>query len=269
MSKIRKLKELEALLANHEPLAVAFSGGVDSSFLLAVACRVLPGAVTAVTVDSPLFPRREKNTAVAIARHLRIPHLVLRLSDERLLSIRQNLPDRCYVCKKMAFGDILKEIGKLGIPYLVHGANVDDANDYRPGLRAAEEMKVTAPLAEAGLTKAEIRNLSRTMGLSTWNKPSMACLASRIPYGTPLDADILRRVEAAEDVLIEMGFEGARVRYHGAVARVELRASDLARAVAPPIRLGLVKGILAAGFDHVALDLEGYVQGSLNRSIPT
>lgn len=267
MSEKDKLRQLEQILKEKRPLAVAFSGGVDSTFLLAVAARTLGSQVMAVTVDSPLYPRREKQAAIEIADRLGVRHLILEHSDASLSAFRDNPKDRCYTCKKTFFSRILEKLRDLGIAHLAHGANLDDHDDYRPGHKAAEELRVLAPLAKAGLTKSEIRSLSRSMGLATWNKPSMACLATRIPYGTTLTIDILRQVEAAESALSGLGFEGTRVRYHGPVARIELQPEDLEKALAPGTREEIVRRVRAAGFDHATLDLEGYRQGSMNRSI--
>lgn len=267
MSKNQKLLELERLLNKRKPLAVAFSGGVDSTFLLAVAARILSGEVMAVTVASPLFPGREKAAAIELADRLNVRHLVLEHSDMSLTPFKDNPKDRCYICKKAFFGQIIEKLRELDVPFLAHGANLDDHDDYRPGLKAAQELQILSPLVEAGLTKSDIRSLSRDMGLPTWNKPSMACLATRIPYGTHITPDILSKIEAAEDALYALGFEGARVRYHGPVARIEFRSEDLSRTLASGTRQEIIRRVRSAGFDHVAVDLEGYTQGSMNRAI--
>jgi uncharacterized protein len=178
-----------------------------------------------------------------------------------------NPPERCYTCKQLIFGEIIHIAASMGVQRIAHGVNVDDLGDYRPGLKAAEEMGVAAPLVEAGLTKADIRALSRRMRLPTWNKPSMACLASRIPYGCPITPATLKMVEAAEEILLGLGFSGCRVRHHGDVARIEMAARDVGKAVRPAVRSQILKGLKDIGFTHVALDLEGYVQGSLNRAL--
>lgn len=267
MSENRKLQELESVLKARKPLAVAFSGGVDSTFLLAAAARVLSSEVIAVTVASPLFPEREKAAAIELANRLDVRHLVLEHSDAALKPFKNNPKERCYICKKAFFGRILEKLRELNVPFLAHGANMDDHDDYRPGLKAAEELEILSPLVEAGLTKSDVRSLSREMGLPTWDKPSMACLATRIPYGTPMTPDILRMVEVAEDAMYALGFEGARVRYHGPVARIEFQPQDLSRALTPGTRQEIIRRIRSAGFDHVAVDLEGYTQGSMNRAI--
>jgi uncharacterized protein len=178
-----------------------------------------------------------------------------------------NPPDRCYTCKQLIFAEIIRIAASMGMKRVAHGVNLDDLGDYRPGLKAAEEMGVMAPLAEAGLTKADIRVLSRRMRLPTWNKPSMACLASRIPYGRPITPEALKMVEAAEEVLQRLGFYGCRVRHHGEVARIEVVPGDLKKAMHPEVRADILESLRTIGFRHVAVDLEGYVQGSLNRAL--
>jgi uncharacterized protein len=178
-----------------------------------------------------------------------------------------NPPDRCYTCKQLIFGEIIRIAASIGMERVAHGVNLDDLGDYRPGLKAAEEMGVVAPLAEAGLTKADIRALSRRMRLPTWNKPSMACLASRIPYGRPITPEALKMVEAAEEVLQRLGFYGCRVRHHGEVARIEVVPGDLKKTMHPEVRAEILESLRKIGFRHVAVDLEGYVQGSLNRAL--
>jgi uncharacterized protein len=178
-----------------------------------------------------------------------------------------NPSNRCYVCKRHVMAEVVRIAAEMGIAHVAHGVNVDDLGDFRPGLKAAEEMGLRAPLVEAGLTKADIRTLSRRMGLTTWNKPSMACLASRIPYGTVITPENLRMVEDAEDFFHGLGFAGCRVRHHGAVARIELTQRDFKKALAAPTRTAIVRRLRAIGFRYVAVDLEGYVMGSLNRAL--
>lgn len=262
-----KKRRLEEILGRMDGLVVAFSGGVDSTFLLAVARRVLGDRVTAVTAESPLHSRREHQAAVAIARRLGARHRLAAAGEMAIPEFVANNRDRCYVCKKHVLGEVLRIAAQEGAPHVAHGVNVDDLGDYRPGLKAAEEMGVRAPLLEAGLTKSEIRTLSRRMRLPTWNKPSMACLASRIPYGTPITAEALGKVESAEEVLHAAGFKAFRVRLHGPVARIEVDDRGLKKLMAGPLRADIVQQLRALGFQHVAVDLEGYVQGSLNRGL--
>ncbi len=262
-----KKKRLKAILADYGSLAVAFSGGADSTLLLAAAKEALGDRVTAVTVDAPIHSRREIREALATAQALGVKHIVLPMAEITAPGFVANPPERCYTCKQLIFGEIIRIAASLGVRRIAHGANIDDLGDYRPGLKAAQEMGVAAPLVEARMTKADIRVLSRRMGLPTWNKPSMACLASRIPYGRPITREALSMVEMAEDVLWKLGFDGCRVRHHGAVARIEVAPGDWRKAVQPAVREEILKGLKQIGFRHVALDLEGYVPGSLNRAL--
>ena len=266
-SRATKKKRLAEILKAYGRLVVAFSGGVDSTFLLAAAKEALGGRVTAVTADSPLHSRREIREALATAKALGVEHIVVPFAELTAPGFAANPPDRCYTCKQLIFSEINRMAASMGVERVAHGVNLDDLGDYRPGQKAAEEMGVAAPLVEAGLNKADIRALSRRMGLPTWNKPSMACLASRIPYGRPITPEALKMVEAAEEILQGLGFSGCRVRHHGDVARIELAARDVNRAVRTGVRSRIVEGLKAVGFTHVAVDLEGYVPGSLNRAL--
>lgn len=260
-----KYDQLRKLVERLPSLAVAFSGGVDSSLLLAVAVDVLGPRAVALTADSPIHPARETRAAIEIGSLLKVRHILVRTDEMKQMTFRANTPDRCYVCKKLIFKRLMAAAADLGIDHVAHGVNLDDLSDYRPGLRAASEMQVIAPLADAGLSKAEIRLLAQERGLPNWNRPAMACLASRIPYDTELSQPLLARVEAAENLLDELGFTGGRVRCHGDTARIELASGeDMARALAGAYRTRLVQGMKAAGFTYVALDLEGYRQGSMN-----
>lgn len=262
-----KNKRLMEILEGYPALAVAFSGGVDSTFLLAAAKAALGDRVSAVTADSPIHSRREMREALATAKALGVHHIMVPFEEIMAPGFVANPPERCYTCKQLIFAEIMRVAASLGIEQVAHGVNMDDLGDYRPGLKAAEEMGVAAPLVEAGLTKSDIRALSRRMQLPTWNKPSMACLASRIPYGRPITREALRMVETAEDALLQLGFDGCRVRHHGSVARVEVAPGDLKRTLHPAVRAEILKRLKTIGFKHIAIDLEGYVAGSLNRSI--
>ncbi len=263
-----KYDQLKRQLGGLPALAVAFSGGVDSSLLLAAAVDVLGQRVVALTADSVLHPSREIQAAVAIAGRLNVRQRIIRTDEMDDPDFRANTRDRCYICKKMIFSRLMSEAVAMGIDRMAHGVNMDDFDDYRPGLRAASEMEILAPLADARLTKAEIRLLARERGLPNWNRPAMACLASRIPYGTELSPLLLARVEAAENLVADMGFLGGRVRCHGDVARIELAGpDDMARALADHHRRRLVEGLQSIGFRYVALDMEGYRQGSLNAAL--
>lgn len=262
-----KNRRLREALKRCRPLAVAFSGGVDSSFLVATAAAVLGDDVTAFTVHAPIHSRREVAQAVDTAAKLGVRHVVIPFDEMGDPEFTANPPNRCYICKKIVFGEILRHAAALGLPHLAHGVNLDDLGDYRPGLKAAGEMGVLAPLVEAGLTKADIRELSHAVGLPTWDRPSMACLASRIPYGRPITAAVLQMVETAEEALQDLGFAGCRVRHHGEIARIEVAGRDVERIAREETRQAVVARLRAIGFTHVTLDLEGYIQGSLNRTL--
>lgn len=263
-----KYDQLRAILERIPSLAVAFSGGVDSSLLLAVGVQVLGSRVVALTADSPVHPARETRAAIEIGSLLKVRHILVRTDEMDQAAFQANPPDRCYICKKIIFKRLMATAAALGSEHVAHGVNLDDLSDYRPGLRAAAEMQVISPLVDAGLSKADIRLLAQDLGLPNWNRPAMACLASRIPYDTALSHSLLARVEAAENRLEDLGFRGGRVRCHGDTARIELATGeDMARALSDACRKRLVQGIKSAGFTYVALDLEGYRQGSLNAPV--
>jgi len=264
-----KASHLRAIIGSLGSAAVAYSGGTDSSYLLAVCLDVLgPDNVLALTADSPLTPRAELDDARALAAQLGARHWVLPSEDLAEEAIVANPPDRCYHCKFRRF-DLLWEIARgEGLDHLVHGENADDADDYRPGSRAAKELGVRAPLREAGLTKTEVRALSRDRGLPTWDRPANACLASRFPYGTRLTAEGLARVEAAEEALRRLwGLRQLRLRDHFPVARLEVLPEEIARLALPQNRGPAVEALRALGYRYVTLDLAGYRMGSLNDAL--
>lgn len=262
-----KERRLSRWLGAHRPLVVAFSGGVDSSFLLARAWGEIGSAVTAVTAFSPLHPAEETEAARTLARRLGVRHILIAGDQLRDPAFVRNDPDRCYVCKRRLFRRLGRIAARLGAVAVVHGATVDDADDYRPGHRAAAQMGVSAPLADAGLGKDDIRSLSRAMGLGGWDRPAQSCLASRIPYGTPVDGTKLGQVAEAERALAALGVQGGRVRHHGDTARIEVGEEDIPLVTAADARRHLVAALRRIGFDYVAVDLQGYVQGSLNRRL--
>lgn len=257
---ISQLKKLDSLL-------VAFSGGVDSAFLLAVAHQVLADKVLGVTARSIIHPGWEGDEAREFAMKRGIHHLVISSEEMGLPEFVANRPDRCYHCKRHLIQALFGVAGEHGIGRLAHGANTDDLRDYRPGFRAAEEAGVMAPLIDAELSKEEIRFLSRQMDLPTWEKPPMPCLASRIPYGSPITEEKLRMVQEAEVFLLERGFKEVRVRHHGSVARIEVGSGEQGKIMAEGLRGAIVDRLRDIGFQHVAVDLEGYRSGKMNRSL--
>ena len=257
---ITKLKKLDSLL-------VAFSGGVDSSFLLCVAHETLGEKVLAVTAVSPIHPLRERTEAIAFAKERGIPHLLFSSQETDLPEFLTNKPDRCYHCKKALFKILWKIASERGIHHVAHGANVDDRNDFRPGFQAAVEAGIIAPLMDENLRKTEIRKLSKSMGLPQWDKPSMACLASRIPYGSAITLKKLEMIETAETFLRDKGIKTFRVRHHGTVARIEVGTRERNLILNDANRLSIIKEFRHLGFDHIALDLEPFESGNMNRSI--
>ncbi len=262
-----KKKKLISILKQYDNLIVAFSGGVDSTFLLKVAYEILKENVIAVTARSPVHPERETDFATEFAKNLGIKHIVIKSKEMGQADFVANTKYRCYVCKKLLAQDLIKLASDMGIKNIAHGANMDDLDDFRPGFKAAEEMGIVSPLVDAGMTKKDIRMLSKEIGIVTWDKPSMACLASRIPYGTPITGETLNMIDRAEEFILSIGFIPCRVRYHNEVARLEVSPGDFERLFDEKTRIAIISKLKEIGFLYISLDLEGYIQGSMNRSI--
>jgi uncharacterized protein len=262
-----KLNKLKKDLAGLERVLVAFSGGVDSTLLLKVASEVLGPNVLAVIAGSETYPTREVESARRLARKLGVRLRFIHTYELKNQKFTANSPERCYYCKKELFGRLKDIAAAEKIPFVLDGANFDDRLDYRPGGRAGSELGIRSPLKDAGLTKSEIRTLSRRFGLPTWDKPSMACLASRFPYGTRIEKKGLGQVGRAEDVLRKFGFGQLRVRHHGSIARVEVGPAEFPRLIKSGVRDKVVRGLKKLGYLYVTIDLEGYRTGSLNEAL--
>lgn len=266
---MNKLQKLQEILQDLESVLVAYSGGVDSALLLAVAQRTLgEDQVLAVTASSELIPAEEISAATELARRLGVRHLIVPASDLDNPELAANTPQRCYHCKKHRFLLLLELAKQYELRWLVEGSNLDDLNDYRPGARAVQELGIKSPLQEAGLTKAEIRRLAKEIDLPVWNKPASPCLATRIPYGIPLTGDVLQRIDEAESYLRkQLGISQLRIRHHQDVARLELPVERLAQMAAKPWADIIVQELKRLGYTYVTLDLAGYRTGSMNENL--
>ena len=263
-SLTEKLERLKNFLRGLERVAVAYSGGVDSTFLLKVAHDTLGDKVFALTAASVFVPRSELEAAKNFCAAEKIRQVIFSAQVLSIDGISFNPPDRCYLCKRELFRNFLRLAAAEGAIHVVEGSNVDDASDYRPGMRALAELDIKSPLRAVGLSKAEIRALSREMNLPTADKPSMACLASRFVHGEELTAEKLSLVERAEELLRAMGFGQFRVRIHGRLARIEILPADFDKMMTADIRGEVAEKFRAYGFEYVALDLTGYRVGSMN-----
>jgi len=257
-----KLAKLDSILIDINSFAVAFSGGVDSSYLLYRAHKVRKSGIVAITIRTPYIPSREINEAIAFTKKYGIKHKILDIAFPDM--IRNNLVQRCYLCKKTLFTELLNFARENNYKYVVDGTNFDDIGDFRPGMKALKEMSIRSPLMESGLTKKDIRELSKKEGLTIWDKPAMACLLTRIPYDTEIEENTLRMIEKAETMLFERGYPGTRVRIHGEVARIECLPEYIEKIFQNPGREGIIIGMKKIGFRYVSLDLEGYRKGKSN-----
>jgi uncharacterized protein len=265
MSLQDKYMKLRDILSDMGSVVIGFSGGVDSTLLLKVACDVLGDNVLAVIACSETYPEREINEAIDLAEMIGARYKLIRTEETDNLKFRENPPDRCYYCKTELFLKLRKIADEEGIKWIADGTNLDDLGDYRPGLRAVKENGVRSPLLEAGLNKIEIRELSKQLELPTWNKPSFACLSSRFPYGFPIDKDKLKKIDRAEAYLRDSGLRTVRVRYVDEnTVRIETGVDEFKRFFEDDFRMEVVRRIKELGFNYVTLDLEGYRSGSTN-----
>lgn len=258
-----KLEELKKLLTHMESVLIAYSGGVDSTFLLRICTEVLKDGHLAVTAVSETYPQSELDEALELAKQLEARHLVIHTAELEKEEFASNPADRCYHCKTELYQKLSRLGEEKGYKHVIDGANADDVSDYRPGMRAAEEWKIASPLKEVGLTKEEIRFLSKEMHLPTWDKPAFACLSSRFPYGDRITIDKLKQVEAGEQFLKELGFREVRVRHHGSVARIEIPRHQFSLLIDSHLER-INKRFKEIGFNYVTLDLKGLRSGSMN-----
>ena len=263
-----KLRALEARLAQSERLMVAYSGGVDSAFLAAVAHRVLGERLLAVLADSPSLARRDMQQAIEFAAARGIPLQVIQTEELDKPEYQKNDANRCFHCKTELFTGMQALGAKLGFDQIAYGMNADDTRDYRPGQRAAQQHEVLAPLADAGMTKNDVRTLAKAAGYTLWDRPAAPCLSSRVEYGREVTREVLEQVEAAEEAVRALGFREFRVRHHGNLARVEIARTEMAKALDIPTLDAITAALRKAGYQYVTLDASGFRSGSLNAVLP-
>ncbi len=263
-------EKLKERITGSGKVLVAFSGGVDSTLLLKCAVDVLGKAnVIAATALSETYPAWQREDASKIATSLGVKHLTFETEELNIHGFRENAPDRCYHCKKELYQKLIELSREAGCDTVFDGSNLDDTGDYRPGLNALRELGIRSPLIEAALTKAQIREISKTLGLPTWNKPSFACLSSRFPYGDEITEEALTMVDRAETFLRELGFRQLRVRHYDTLARIEVGKDELERVLSSEVRDRVTEAFKAIGYRYVCIDLEGYRTGSMNEVLPT
>lgn len=264
---LAKYENLINILRQAGSLVVAFSGGVDSSFLLRVAHDVLGDRVMAVTAQSATFPAREYDEAVCFAEEWQIPHQTVLSEELEIEGFSDNPTNRCFLCKSELFDKIRAIAVEQGYAHVAEGSNADDLLDFRPGLQAIKEQGIISPLREANLTKQEIRDLSQMLGLRSWDKPSFACLSSRFPYGEKITREKLAQIEQAEQHLLDLGFRQVRVRHHGPIARIEVEEREINRIMEEKTRLDIHAFLKSLGFAYICLDMKGYRTGSMNETL--
>src|SRR5271165_6372445 len=262
-----KERQLFAVLQPLRRVVVAYSGGTDSAYLAWAAHRVLGDSAVAITADSASIPESHKRDAEQFARECGFRHEYIHTDEFDNPDYVKNDPNRCFHCKDELFTKLKELARERGIEHIVYGVNVDDLGDYRPGQTAAKLHEAKAPLVEAGLTKAEIRELSRRAGLSTWDRPAAACLSSRVPYGTPVTVETIKTIEQGEEAIKALGFRQFRVRFHGELVRIEIAKDELPRSLTPEMFGAFTAIFKPLGFLYVTIDLEGYRQGSLNAAL--
>ncbi|HEX2927845.1 MAG TPA: ATP-dependent sacrificial sulfur transferase LarE [Ruminiclostridium sp.] len=267
MSIYDKLENLKEIIKSHKSAAVAFSGGVDSTFLLKVAAEVLGDRVVAVTAHSSTYPERELREAIEFCRENSIRQRVITSEELDVEGFSENPVNRCYLCKNELYEKIKAVADEEGMESLFEGSNVDDLGDFRPGMQAVKEHGVISPLKEAKLTKEEIRSLSKEMGLKTWDKQAFACLSSRFPYGEKITKERLQMIDRAEQLMLDLGFSQVRVRFHKDIARIEVSQDQFQKIIEPSVREKIYTEFKKIGFMYTALDLKGYRTGSMNEGL--